>query len=195
MLVVNKPSTVYAQFDAGAEPHTFKVFDENGKLYYFRYLNGKTPRIKFNIPDQGKYTTNAPIQIVKIAPIEIPDCFPELPPAVRDRWQPVTMLYNPDLDRITTTPIRIYSQTGVIEYGNKFLSYPKPIQEFLVAHEKGHMFYLREEDCDMFALLDFVRKGYSQSQAYYTLSHILMRTPANVERLKTLFNNIQKLRK
>jgi hypothetical protein len=176
-------------------PRTFKLLEESGKTYYFRYLDGKTMRIKFNVPDAGNYKTNVPIKVVKIASIEIPEKYPELPPAVRDRWKDVKEWYNPELDAIASTPIRIYTDSGVVEYGNKFLSYPKPIQVFLMQHEKGHFFYTNEEHCDMFALLNYIRMGYNQSNAYYALSHILQRHPANVERLKTLFNNIQKLRK
>lgn len=191
---VNKPSTIYVTFPPLGAPRTFNVYDANGKLYYFRYLDGKTYRIKFNIPDPGHYTANVPINIVKIVDVEIPDKYPTLPPAVRDRWKDTTLVYNPDMDSQTSTPIRIYTATGVIEYGDKFLTYPKPIQVFLIEHEKGHFFYVDEEACDMFGLLNFVRKGYSQSQAYYAMLHILNRSRENVSRIYALFNNIQKLR-
>lgn len=162
--------------------------------YYFRYLDGKTPRIKFNVPDPGHYETNVPIEVVKVVSIEVPDKYPELPPANRDRLKPVKKVYNPEMDNITTTPIRIYTEPGIIEYGNRFLSFIKPIQLFLEFHEEGHFFYTQEENCDMYALINFIRKGYNQSTAYYALSHILSRSKGNIERLKTLLNNIQKLR-
>lgn len=175
-------------------PRLFLLNKADGKGYYFRYLDGKTPRIKFNIPDPGEYVTNVPIEVVNIRPIEIPDNYPTLPPAVRDRWKPLTEVYNPDMDKVTTTPIRIYTEPGIIEYGDRFLEYIEPIQVFLKEHEKGHLFYVDEEHCDMYALLNFIRMGYNQSTAYYALSHILQRSPENVQRMKTLFNNIQKLR-
>jgi hypothetical protein len=162
--------------------------------YYFRYLDGKTPRIKFNVPDPGEYETNVPIEVVKTVPIEIPEKYPRLPPADRDRWKPVTEWYNPEMDKGTTTPIRIYTEPGIIEFGDRFLSYISPIKKFLKLHEYGHLFYSSEENCDMYALVNFIRMGYNQSTAYYALSHILSRSQTNVERLKTLLNNIQKLR-
>jgi hypothetical protein len=192
VLVVDKPSTVYVKF-TDRMPYLF-LLDSTGEGYYFRYLDGKTPRIKFNIPDPGNYETNVPIEIVKIAPIEIPDKYPTLPPANRDRWREVSEVYNPDMDKQTTTPIRIYSNTGVIEYGDRFLNYIKPIQKFLKLHEIGHLFYVGESDCDMYALINFIRMGYNQSTAYYALSHILSRNAESVKRLKSILNNIQKLR-
>lgn len=162
--------------------------------YYCRYLDGKTPRIKFNIPDEGVYVTNVPVDVVKIVPIEIPKQFPQLPPANRDRWQQVREQYNPDMDKVTTTPIRIYSKAGIIEYGDRFLSMIKPIQIFLKLHEYGHMFYVEEDNCDMYALVNFIKLGYNQSTAYYALSHILQRSPQKIDRLKSLLNNIQKMR-
>jgi hypothetical protein len=175
-------------------PNLFLLNHSDGEGYYFRYLDGKTPRIKFNVPDRGSYIANAPFEVVKICPIEIPDHFPMLPPADRDRWKDVKEVFNPDMDSQTTTPIRIYTESGVIEYGKRFLDYIKPIQEFLKFHEKGHLFYTNEEYCDMYALINFIRLGYNQSTAYYALSHILSRSPENIKRMKTLFNNIQKLR-
>ena len=192
MLVVNKPSTVYVQF-ADVMPRFFLVRNAN-EDYYFRYLDGKTPRIKFNIPDAGSYETNVPVNVVKIVPIEIPEHGPVLPKPDRDRWKDITMVYNPDMDNVTTTPIRIYTATGVIEYGKRFLSFIGPIQKFLIEHEKGHFFYSKEEDCDFYALVNFVRMGYNQSTGLYSLSHILKRSPQAVQRVKSLLNNTQKIR-
>jgi hypothetical protein len=162
--------------------------------YYFRYLDGKTPRIKFNIPDAGIYETNVPIEIVKIVPIEIPDHGAVLPPADRDRWKDCKMIYNPEMDKITSTPIRIFTEPGIIEYGPRFKSFIKPIQKFLIFHEWGHLFYSGEEDCDFYALVNFVRAGYNQSTGLYSLSHILKRSPGKITRLKSLLNNIQKIK-
>lgn len=191
-MVVNKPSTIYVQF-AENMPRFFLVSNAQ-EDYYFRYLDGKTPRIKFNIPDPGQYETNVPVNVVKIVPIEIPDHGAVLPPANRDRWKDVTMVYNPDFDKITSTPIRIFTEPGIIEYGDRFKSFIKPIQTFLVLHEKGHFFYSDEDKCDFYALVNFVRMGYNQSTGLYSLSHILHRSPQKVQRLKSLLNNIQKIR-
>lgn len=194
-LNVNNPCTIYVRF-VEEMPRIFLLDSVSaGEGYYFRYLDGKTPRIKFNVPDSGVYNTNVPVELVKISPIEIPGNTPTLPPANRDRFKPVTLWYNPELDSKATTPIRIYTEPGIIEYGDRFKSFISPIQKFLMLHEQGHFFYTEEENCDMYALVNFVRMGYNQSTAYYALAHILSRHGDAVKRLKTLLNNIQKVRK
>lgn len=192
---VTKPSTIYVRFPEEV-PRLFLldcVTSEGVDGYYFRYLD-KTPRIKFNVPDPGVYVTNVPVEIVKIVSIEIPEHTPELPPANRDRLKPITEWYNPEMDKETTTPIRIYTEPGIVEYGDRFMNFIEPIKKFLFLHEKGHFFYTEEEDCDFYALVNFVRLGYNQSTAYYALTHILQRSRNNVERIKSILNNIQKVR-
>ncbi len=188
MLNVNSPCTVYIKF-TGEQPKLFKLFNSKHGLYHFRYLNGKTPRIKFNIPDEGIYKGNVPFDVLKIVPIEIPDMYPELPSPERDRWKDVSMSYNPNL---YDTPVRIFTETGLIETGPKYYEYPAPIRLFLLLHEQGHLFYKTEEYCDMWALVNYLRMGYNRSMAYYALSNILKNTPHNMYRLKCAFENIQK---
>lgn len=174
-------------------PRLFELRDLAGQVYYFRYLDGKTPRIKFNIPDAGRYTGNVPFEVVKVASIEIPKRFPVLPKPDRDRWKPIKMKYNPKMN--TTTPIRIFTDTGVVEYNDRFVSFIQPVQKFLIEHEKGHFFYSDEQNCDLYALVNFLRMGYNQSTAFYSLKNILSRTNENLQRLKAIFSNIQKIRK
>ena len=84
MVRINQPSTVYIKF-SGNLPRKFTVHMREGDLYYFRYLNGKTPRIKFNIPNPGFYKMSEGAEIVKIVPIEIPDSYPVIPEYERNR--------------------------------------------------------------------------------------------------------------
>ena len=190
-LNVNKPSTFYVRFTEEM-PKLFLLADSNSEVYYFRYLDGKTPRIKFNIPDPGVYNGNVPFEVIKTIGVEIPGRFPRLPDADRDRWKRVTLVHNPKMK--TTTPIRIFTDSGVIEANDRFFSFIRPVRIFLFLHEKGHMFYSKEEDCDLYALVNFLRMGYNQSTAYYTLRNVLSRSDENIKRLKTIFNNIQKIR-
>jgi hypothetical protein len=190
-LNVNNPTTFYIRFTAEM-PKLFLLLDRNSEVYYFRYLDGKTPRIKFNVPDKGAYISNVPFEVVRTCGIEIPKTFPRLPDANRDRWKPIKLVYNPEMK--TTTPVRIFTDSGVVEYGPRFMSFIKPVQTFLIEHEKGHFFYSNEEDCDLYALVNFLRMGYNQSTAYYTLRNVLSRTDENIKRLKIIFSNIQKIR-
>lgn len=186
-LNINNPSTVFIQF-VGNPPKYFCLYDEKKRVYYFRYLDGKTPRIKFNIPDAGMYESDKPFQVVKIVSIEHPDSYPDLPPAERNRWKEPTFVYNPNL---IGTPARIYTDTGVIEHSPDYYKYPPPIRLCLDLHEMGHFLYSTEEYCDLFALVNFLRMGYNRSTMYYTLSTILSRSSQNLDRLKYLLTQIK----
>lgn len=184
---IDFPSTVYIQF-TGVMPKLFVLRDGSGDVHYFRYLNGSIPRIKFNMPIAGMYTTDNEIQVVKIVPIEIPDNLPTLPPAERDRLKPVTFVFNPNL-KFTAS---INTHTGIIEHGPKYMGLIKPVQIFIDEHEKGHMFYKTEEKCDLFALVNFIRMGYNESTAYYALSSVIKKSPEQMKRVKDMFNNLDK---
>lgn len=185
---VNRPSTVYISF-INELPRLFNLYDNDGDKYFFRYLDGKTARIKFNIPDPGVYTGNN-FEIVKIVSIEIPSHLPTLPPANRDRLKDTVIKFNPKLN---DTPCRIFTDTGIIETGHFFYSLPKPVRLFLLLHEKGHFFYSSETDCDLYALVNFLRMGYSRNLAYYSLSSILKRSPGETDRIKKLVSHINNI--
>ena len=169
-------------------PRKFCLFNKAGELYYFRYLDGKTPRIKFNIVEPDEYSGNTPFDVVKTTAIETPETYPKLPPAERDRWKDLKFVYNPNLKG---TPARIFSDSGVVEHSPEYYEYPKPIRLFLDLHESGHLLYKTEEYCDLWALINYLRMGYNRSMAYYTLYHILRRTSANLDRLNFLLSQIQ----
>lgn len=194
MLDVSKPCTVYISF-VGETPKLFNLYDSNGDLHYFRYLDGRTPRIKFNLPIPGSYTSDKAFNVVKIVPIEIPDMWPPIPEADRDRYRTMNIVHVPELKG---TPARIYTDgpfAGRVEVSDEFIGYPKPVRTFLLLHEQGHMFYSKEEDCDLWAIINYLRLGYNRAMAYYSLHFVLRRTPENVYRLKMALNNIQKTQK
>lgn len=187
---VNNPTTFYISFQSA--PKLFQLNDQDGKCYYFRYLSGNVYRIKVNIPDEGTYTGNIPFQVYKKADIELPDTWPILPPAQRDRVKPLRVVYNADLQG---TPLRVFTDTGIVEAAPVFYSFPLPIQKFLLEHERGHLFYRDEEKCDLFALVNYMRMGYNASMGFYALSNILSVSAQNVQRLRENLKNIQKTQK
>jgi len=188
---VTKPGCYWIRFTS-YPPNYFELRSSTGDLYYFRWLN-KVPRIKFNILHPDTYTSNVPFEIVKVSDVEIPTMWPTLPPPERDRWpDEIKLVHNP---KVTGTPIRIYSEDGLIEYGNKFMTYPPVLRLFLILHETGHFWYLTEEYCDLWALINYLRMGYNRSMAYYALTNILSRSPQNLNRINFLFNEIQKTQK
>lgn len=185
-LNVKSPKTVYIKF-TGELPKLFQLRNDIGELYYFRYLDGRTPRIKFNIVEPGTYKGSCDFATSKVVPIETPQTYPTLPPAQRSRFKELTYVFNKDL---TGTPARIFTDSGIVEHSPEYYSFPKPIRLFIDLHESGHLFYSNEIFCDLWALVNYLRMGYNRSMAYYTLAQILKVTPANVERLKFLLTQI-----
>lgn len=213
-LSIKKPCTVYVKFET--PPGLFQLKHERHGLYYFRDLQGKTPRIKFNICHPGQYTANIPFEIVKVVPIEIPDTLPGLPSYERNDIKDFVINDNFDF---YGSPARVFVKEGIIERSKDFYKLPKPIRVFILLHEVGHFFYgitdadikkanrLPEPDnkdflrkrmyeseakCDLFALVQYLQMGYNRSMAYYSLSKVLSRSQDNIDRVKKLVSNIQK---
>lgn len=180
---VNRPSTIYIQF-VSEFPKTFTLFNDEGNKYYYRHLDGKTPRIKFNVPDVGIYNSNVNFEISKIVDIEIPT-LPNAPTAERDRFKQSEIVFN---NQLKETPCRIYTDLGIIEVGYSFYQYPEPVRLFLLLHEQGHYFYLSELKCDIYAMINFLRMGYNRATAFYTLQSVMKRNAQHIAELKRYFH-------
>lgn len=196
-MTITKPSTVYVRF-LHELPRLFVLSNERGETVFFRHLYGKFPRIKFNVLEPGQYSGNVAFEVIKKTDLEKPFNLPELPEPDRVRRSDFRTVDNFSL---IGTPARIYTQgydgnsAPVIEISRSFYDHPKAIQDFILFHEQGHLKYSREEDADLFALVKCLQKGHNRSMCFYALSNILKKSPANIERLKSLLNNIQKTQK
>lgn len=187
-IVIIFPSTVYVNFTAEM-PKLFAVTGSGGVVEFFRYMDGKTPRIKFNLPISDTYSCNVPFAIVKIIPVEIPP-LPSLPPPERDRYKgDPQFVYDPSW---TVSPASNFTEEGLIIHGPEWMKLIPPIRLFIDLHEVGHFFYKTEEYCDLYAFVNFMRMGYNKSTAYYALSKVLKASPGQVARLKTIFSTITK---
>lgn len=187
MLQISKPQTVYIKF-IGNPPRKFEL-KRNGELYFERYLDGKTPRIKFNIPNIGSYETSNNVEIIKRVDIEIPTLSFTLPPYERDRIKDFIIIDNP---KLTNTPARVFTHEGIIEKGAGFYKYTQPMKVFFLLHEVGHFFYKTEEYCDLFALVHFLQMGYNMSTAMYCLTNVLRRNKQNTERVLFIYKQMFK---
>jgi hypothetical protein len=185
-MIINKPSTLFVTFNYPL-PKKFEVFC-NGKLYFERHLDGSTEKIKFNIPDNGIYYFNLKPKNVEIKNIEIPDLGITLPPYERNRIKDFKIITNRSL---TGSPLRIYTEEGIIERGKKFFTYPIPVRKFLLLHEIAHFYYKTEEYCDLMALLNFVDMGYNISTAMYSLTKVLSEHPLNDKRIKFIYDKLK----
>lgn len=190
-VAVNKPVTIYVKFPVNNLPKYFRVNDNEGKLYFERFLNGKVPRIKFNVPYPVgiNYNIVTPCDIVKIVSIELPDINIDLPPFERNRAKDVKIIDNPQLNG---TPARIFTYDGVIELGRKFYTFPKPMRVFFLWHEVAHLYYKTEQYCDLFALVQFLKMGYNMSTAMYCLTNVLKRNKENFKRIVYIYNHLIK---
>lgn len=195
MVRIEKPSTVYISFPSEL-PGRFDVVSKSGELYHFRYLNRRTPRIKFNIPTPGTYYFSCPAIVTKVVDIELPDNLPELPEYERSRVKDVVIEFEPSL---SGTPARIYTDLteigldyAVIQKGVDFYDFPPVMRVFFLLHELGHLYYKTEWKCDLFALIHYLKMGYNRSVAMYCLTHVLRETDGNIERVNKLFENIKK---
>lgn len=185
-LKVNKPETVYIKFTEEI-PHYFSL-SKGSEVYYFRYLDGKTPRIKFNMLERGDYFGNVPFEVVKTTEIELPYKLPKLPKPDRNRQKEVKVVI--DSNMTGNTPI-IFTHTGVIRCPPGFMQLPPPVRRFLLLHEVGHLFYSKEQDCDLFAFVNYMREGNNRSIAMYSLTQVLGRSQENLMRIYNMYNNIQ----
>jgi len=188
VLRVSKPATIYVKFE-GTLPRKFVLFDNKDKVYFERYLDGKTPRIKFNIPNAGVYKANVPFDVVKEVSLEIPSIDFDLPPFERDRIKDFVIIDNPNL---TNTPARIFTHEGIIEKGRSFYQYTQPMKVFFLLHEVGHFYYKTEEYCDLFALVHFLQMGYNMSTAMYALTNVLKRNQQNKDRVLFIYKKMFK---
>lgn len=178
--------TVYVTFQF--QPIRFEVYDDRGKLYYFRELGGKFDGIKFNICHKGHFTMSEDCVIDKIVDIEIYPVVESLPPPDRNRMKKVEVVFNKEL---MITPARINSKTGKIEIGPRFKNFPFPVRLFILCHEEGHLLYADEFNADLYACKIYVNNGYNKSNAFYALSKVLKETDQNYNRIKQLFKTLQ----
>lgn len=187
-IVVIVPSTVYISFPSEM-PKLFVVYSSDGIAEYFRYMDGKTPRIKFNLPVEDTYTCNVPFDIVKIVTVEIP-ALPQLPPPERDRYKG-----EPDIiydENWTESVASCFTDENIIVHGPAWAALIPPIRIFIDLHEVGHMFYVTEEFCDLFAYVNFMRMGYNRSTAFFSLSKVLKQSEQSVNRIRSITDVIKK---
>jgi len=191
MITLHQPCTLYIKF-LEQIPKVFTFGNpETGEVFFFRHLYSNIPRIKFNVPIPGNYEANVPFEIVKETPIEIPLLgLPVLPAATRKRWtNSIDVQFNPTLGTLA----RNFTEIGLIEVGPRYNQLIQPIKRFILLHEMGHFFYDSEFDCDLYALVNFIREGYNVSTAYYSLEHYLMRSSQQIDRVKSLFSKINSI--
>lgn len=178
----------------GNFPYKIRLHSANGELYYLRELDGTLGEVNINIVHAGKYTSNIPVDVQNINTLKRSGYDIDLPQPERNRVKPFKIVENDDLG-VNDTPARIFTDTGVIEVGQKFKQYPPPIRLFILLHEFGHFYYKTEWKTDLFALKLYLMLGYNESNAFYALSKVLGHSEQSVDRIKRIFNAIMENKK
>jgi hypothetical protein len=183
--VIEEPCTLEFKTNCASLTISFN----SGQLYHVQAPAFPITKVKF--PIGGEFTANC--QIVGATPgIKKPK---EILKPEQDRFYNSRLfhvVYNADLK---DSPARIFYDTGRCEIGPSFKNYPYQYQKFILEHEKGHCFYSDEFNCDIFALNEFLQKGFNLSQAYGALKYVLQKSPQNIQRIEKIYNQIEKISK
>ena len=170
-------------------PKRIEVF-KDGKLYFFRELNGGFKNIKFNVCHPGNYEINTDVESIKVLPLKIHPLKIKLPPKQRSFFKPFRFKKNNQLEG---TPARHFYQIGLIELGKSFYKQAYPIRLFILCHEIGHFFYKDEILADLYAAKIFIDNGYNNSTALYALTKVLNSdSEQNYERVLELFKILKR---
>jgi hypothetical protein len=105
-MTINKPRYRFYSFHSRITDEVF-LSNERGEVVFFRYLDGRTPRIKFNILEPGEYSGNVAFEVLKKEQLQKPFNLPELPEPERNSRKDFKLVDNFSL---IGTPARIYSE-------------------------------------------------------------------------------------
>jgi len=175
-----------------ATPCTNCNVSRNGMLYHEREFKQPVNNFTFNAVKSGNYTFTQPVQKSEVAPIKkLSTTGIILPNKERFYKADFYIVKNDNYDG----KARMYKETGEIQTGRLFEQYNEQIKEFIILHEIGHFFYSTEWKCDLYALMQYLKKGYNQSQAYSALSKVLYKSPENLQRIQLIKNQLIKIDK
>ena len=164
----------------------------NGILYHEREFKQPVNNFTFNAVKSGEYTFTQPVQKSETAPIKkLSTAGIILPNKERFYKANFYIVKNNNYEG----KARMYKETGEIQTGRLFEQYNEQIKEFILLHEIGHFYYSTEWKCDLYALMQFLKKGYNQSQAYIALEKVLNHTPENLQRIQLIKNQLIKIDK
>lgn len=190
------------QFDSNGNENITVIFPKrvsrynvfhDGKMYHHRECDKDEKPFStssFNVVKSGSYTVNDATNFSRNA-IKISNYNTIALPA-KERDVKIDGDFYFTKNNSMKTPARIFTQTGEIQVGNSYEKYSEQVQRFIVLHEMGHMYYITEWKCDLYALLFFLKEGYNDSNAFYALEKVLRHSPQNMKRINNIYAQIQK---
>lgn len=149
------------------------VFAKTGQIYHQRAENGL---IAVNFPVVGSYISNADVvstgELLKFKTMRIPT-------KEKDYSQPLKFEV-----RNQKQLACIYATQGLICVSPEFQNLNYQFQQFIINHERGHLFYFSEPKCDLYATILYLKKGYNKSQIDLCLQNVLTDSSINKKRLQ-----------
>lgn len=169
------------------------ITDNTGKaIYARRSKNRVTPFYKFcaNLK-AGSYDiqTDTGVSLSIKQDGNIPNWSIPLPPKQWNKAPAIikTVITN---DPKRPSPAETDVDKGIMYLNPKFFTLPFYIQEFIKAHEEGHLYYMSEEYCDLYAVNKIMKNGGNLSPCLLALERGLRRTPNNISRTEHFFESI-----
>lgn len=185
LLTITEPTTARLTFEPA---RALLVTDSENNIYHLRTFDNLTTECVVNFPKNGTYQIKQ-AKGIKKSPLVYCDLSNfKLPEIERNRAKKGTKIVLNE--NLKGTPARIFTHKNIIEISPAFKKLPFQVQKFIIFHEIGHFFYSTEWKTDAFALYWFLKKGYNESNAYYSLSKILSRNNDNIERIQKMANHI-----
>jgi hypothetical protein len=174
------PVALVTIYDATGKAVYARRAKTNGHFYKFcANLKAGAYRISSNTSDNFKVKILGSIPAWKL----------DLPPHQWKRATAITkVIVTNDPRRLS--PAETNVREGIMYLNPKFFQLPYYVQEFIKAHEEGHLFYMSEEYCDLYAVDKIMRAGGSLSPCLLALEMGLRRTPNNISRTENFFSKI-----
>jgi hypothetical protein len=178
---IKKPARIQVLFLRPVYGFTILTYD--GKIFYERKEKDKSQSWSVNINRAGNFIITCSEPVSKIIYSEIPKF--NTWPLPKENWNHSDKKCSYVITTKFNSPASIVPSTAITYIHPKIFSYPIYVQEFVKAHEKGHLFYASEVHCDIFAINYIMKHGGNLTTCRRALD-ILSKTANNTARIKAV---------
>lgn len=188
----NTTKAVHLCVESHAPVSTVQITDGTGACVYARIFEKPSNKFCVNLPKKDTYKIHSnSCEIFKVYETQDQHRFEglTLPAKQWVRAEKIIRIVNLKNSK-QLGPAQTDVHKGIIYLNPSFWQYPKYIKDFILAHEEGHLNYMSEHFCDMYAVNKVMKNGGNLSCCMLSLKIALKRTPNNIERTKQLFKKI-----